>query len=173
MGTATKLKGQTRYTIVGWFYANAMPSGASPSMTLYWESKGDANSVRAKVLVQNSDPVYDNVANTLTFRFRDTDAASPINLSIGANQISAGQWYHFAAVFDSVADVQYVYVNGALAASASNTLSTISNTTPFNNNRIGNDSDTGEEFDGRIDDIRVYNRALTAAEVTALYNATR
>jgi hypothetical protein len=35
--------------------------------------------------------------------------------------------------------------------------------------RVGNDTGTNY-FDGDIDDVRVYNRALTAIQVEALYN---
>jgi hypothetical protein len=31
----------------------------------------------------------------------------------------------------------------------------------------------GDEFVGKMDDVRVYNRALSAAEVWQLYSATR
>ena len=31
----------------------------------------------------------------------------------------------------------------------------------------------GSRLDGRIDDIRIYSRALSAAEILALYNATK
>jgi len=29
------------------------------------------------------------------------------------------------------------------------------------------------DFNGKIDDFRIYNRALSAAEIIALYNASR
>jgi len=37
--------------------------------------------------------------------------------------------------------------------------------------RIGGNAIWGEFFAGRIDDVRVYNRALTATEITAGMNA--
>jgi hypothetical protein len=36
--------------------------------------------------------------------------------------------------------------------------------------RIGNNAPYGENFLGRIDDVRIYNRALSAAEVTTDMN---
>jgi hypothetical protein len=36
--------------------------------------------------------------------------------------------------------------------------------------RIGGNSGSGEYFSGLIDEVRVYNRALTAAQITADMN---
>lgn len=46
-------------------------------------------------------------------------------------------------------------------------------TSAGSNFRIGNIEGAGNTFLGSIDDVRVYNRALSATEVKQLYNATR
>jgi hypothetical protein len=43
------------------------------------------------------------------------------------------------------------------------------NTIPLNIGNRENDSFTNAEFDGLIDDTRVYNRALSTSEIQALY----
>lgn len=75
---------------------------------------------------------------------------------------SPGQWYHVVGVFDG--STKKVYVNGVLRATAANSSIT------FSAMIVGAD---GEIFAGLIDDVRYYTRALSAAEVLALYNTTK
>jgi hypothetical protein len=60
-----------------------------------------------------------------------------------------------------------VYVNGAQVGSKAVTQSMLVSTGPL---QIGGNAVWGEYFSGLIDDVRVYNRALTSAEVTSLMN---
>jgi hypothetical protein len=64
----------------------------------------------------------------------------------------------------------YLYTNGSLVVSAP-----LLNNYNVSNNlslRVGGNGLT-EFFLGNLDDIRIYNRALSAAEVSAIYNATK
>lgn len=55
-----------------------------------------------------------------------------------------------------------LYVNGVLAGTRSKSGSILASTGAL---RIGGNSVWGEYFGGRLDDVRIYNRALTAAEI--------
>ena len=82
-------------------------------------------------------------------------------LTIGTNE-----WYHIAATGDGT-NVD-IYINGVKSATTGvNTLSTGDSTdTP----RIGaNTSTAGREWNGRMADVRIYNRALTANEIAFDY----
>jgi hypothetical protein len=72
------------------------------------------------------------------------------------------EWYH--AVFEYGNGATKIYVNGVLVA-ASNNLS-YSN---FSNLVFGIRSDNLFPFDGSLDDIAIYNRALTPQEIQNLY----
>lgn len=79
--------------------------------------------------------------------------------------LPANTWVHVAGTYDGTA--LRIYVNGALNATLAVTGATCANTEPLG---IGakNRTATGvveAYFDGRIDDLRVYNRALSAAEI--------
>jgi hypothetical protein len=79
--------------------------------------------------------------------------------------LPANTWVHVAGTYDGAS--LRIYVNGALNASMAVTGSTCSNTEPLG---IGakNRTATGvveAYMDGRIDDLRVYSRALSAAEI--------
>ena len=83
----------------------------------------------------------------------------------GVSAVNTGQWVHVATVLpegaSSPADVQ-LYVNGVRETGAL-TAGTI-NTKAGASMRIGA-NETGNFFTGLIDDVRVYDRALTAEEI--------
>ena len=87
--------------------------------------------------------------------------------------LSTGTWYHVAVTYSDAADSAVIYINGVAKTTSSSgydgdpaTHSLESNGEPLRIGRIA----SGEAFDGIVDDVRVYNGALSAAEVTALYN---
>jgi PKD repeat protein len=78
----------------------------------------------------------------------------------GSSMLAANVWTHLATTYDGA--TMKLYVNGALVASRSQTGTVASSTGPL---RIGGDSIWGEYFTGLIDEVRVYNRALSQAEI--------
>ncbi len=92
--------------------------------------------------------------------------------AISATTLSNNIWYYLTAVFNSATDRQ-IYVNGV--SENTNTTSIAPNPAFFQRGRIGQRSANGtdQNFSGQLDDIRIYNRALSAAEIRALFNAKR
>ena len=82
--------------------------------------------------------------------------------------LAASGWHHVAYSFNDAGDVATLYLDGAAVASTSTTAS-ISYTQGANSVIGGHGSGgVGYDFIGMIDDVRIYNRALTAGEVAAL-----
>ena len=80
--------------------------------------------------------------------------------------INDGTWHHYAFVIDS--NGANHYKDGASVTTTGQVLSTV--TTTFD---IGNVTDTNGNnsyFNGKIDQVRIFNKALTSDEVTTLYN---
>jgi len=81
------------------------------------------------------------------------------------NFITLSAWMHLVAVYD--ASNIYLYINGSLhgtiAVSGSINAST-------GNCMIGNQPANNRDLEGQLQNIRVYNRALTATEVAELYS---
>jgi hypothetical protein len=79
-----------------------------------------------------------------------------------------GVWTHLAGVYDGA--VARLYVNGVEAASQSLTGTFSADTTPVILGGNGNDASgvPTELFPGRLDEIMLYSRALTAAEISQL-----
>lgn len=83
-------------------------------------------------------------------------------------------WYQLVYVFKNGATKTIeTYVNGSSIGSVSHSLASILNTT--SNLYLGsyNGGEFAQWFDGRIGVTRLYNAALTSAEVTQNYNADR
>ena len=80
--------------------------------------------------------------------------------AVGKAALPLNAWTHLATTYDGA--VVRLYVNGALAGSTSVTGAMAASTGVL---RVGGNSIWGEWFAGLIDEVRVYNRALSAGEV--------
>lgn len=82
--------------------------------------------------------------------------------------LATGTWTHVAVVLGSNGGT--LYVNGAAVMTNSSLLMRPSMLGATTNNWVGRSQYTADPyFDGEIDELRIYGRALTAAEVTGLY----
>jgi hypothetical protein len=86
----------------------------------------------------------------------------------GGTKLQAGLWYHVVCTYDGT--TSRVYVNGALDKSRATTLS-IPNTAAIL--RLAGAQGAPDAFGGAMDDVAIYPSALSAARVTAHYNAGR
>jgi hypothetical protein len=73
---------------------------------------------------------------------------------------TANTWVHVAVTYDG--STLRLYVNGTQVATRAQAGSITASSGPL---RIGGNAIWGEYYAGRIDDVRIYNRALTAAEI--------
>lgn len=82
--------------------------------------------------------------------------------------LSANEWSFYTATCDSNGDVT-LYHNATEIASASGTPDASST----ENFRVGRRPNDTIEFDGRIDEVRIYDHALTPQEVQYLYSVSQ
>ena len=87
----------------------------------------------------------------------------------GTTKVNDGQWHHVAVVLDStdIYDAQ-LYVDGQLETSFLTHTSRMVDTTctlPEHDVRIGCHDATERYFEGLIDDVRIYDRALSGEEI--------
>jgi hypothetical protein len=106
--------------------------------------------------------------NTNRFQFQRRDPGVSYFLSPPSAQ-ELNVWYHLVGVLDNPGSK--MFVNGALVASSTTAIAT-ANPTTF---RLGwNDFNCSNSyFDGDIGQFKIYNRALSTAEVLQNYNATK
>ncbi len=82
---------------------------------------------------------------------------------------SSARWYHVAGVFDNANNERLIYVNGIQVAA--DLTDTGTPTVDPGNIIIGGESSLSpenREFDGRLDDVRIYRRVLTPLEIQRL-----
>jgi hypothetical protein len=90
--------------------------------------------------------------------------------------VNDGLWHHVAGVCDEAGGHLYVYLDGVQAGSANipTNSGVLNSTAPLTigARQSGNSTNYDFQFIGKIDDVAVYNRALSASEVQAHYLAS-
>ncbi|OXU15535.1 LamG-like jellyroll fold domain-containing protein [Sedimentisphaera salicampi] len=143
-----------QFTVSGWFK---------------WTQHSDP-SVDWNVLVSKRDDWTSNDDNMFMVLV-DGPAKQLVMQSWGDGYVTSGQdsvqpneWYHFAAVYTG--EVGRVYLNGQFAGESDYPMQGGEDST-FYIGRIGDD--IGQRFDGALDDIQVYNYALSSEHIAGLY----
>lgn len=143
----------TNFTVAGWVNLNSYPSGSGTFISK--RGGGDEQwAIRIYSLNTMTDEYYNG--GWLGYNFPNG------NHTLGA-------FHHIAIVNNGLSNI--AYVNGVELTSATISLPFLSY--PSSPVCIGTDCSGGRFFDGKIDDVRIYSRALSAAEVFALYDATK
>ena len=127
----------------------------------------------AQILTSDSDfnrrwQLAVNTNGTIRF-IRFNDAGSVISNFNSTGTVTDNTWRHIVAVFDNSVGSK-IYINGTQDGSDAVTTSNkiTSGTAAFGSNT---NSTPSEYFTGSIDEGAIWSRALSAAEVTSLYNA--
>jgi subtilisin-like proprotein convertase family protein len=90
------------------------------------------------------------------------------------NIVPSNKWSHIALTLNQTTGDARIYLNGALVASQNLGIFTPGTSVPFN---IGYrptgsvDAGAGTRFPGKIDELSIYNRSLSASEIAGIYHA--
>jgi len=109
---------------------------------------------------------------TDSVRFFVSNGASNINYAVNMTN-ALNTWMNITCIVDNVGRTMTVYKNGSLIGTSSQWPLF---TTPSSNVTIGNNSMTGNTGDfikGRVANVLVYNRSLTATEISQNYEADK
>lgn len=114
-----------------------------------------------------------DVANGFYRFFLWTGGSPNAAVAATANIGPKGTWQHLAAVFDRAQGWMKLFVNGQQVASASPPATIVNSSQPVSigARRNANSSNYDLNFNGRIDEVAIYNRALSEVEVRDHYNA--
>ena len=164
-GAAVNLDGVNDYVQVGAHSKLVLTSAASFSAWIYATGPGSDATHGGTILVKEGEYVIARYPNgTIRWGFAnsnpgwtfiDTGYVAPLN-----------QWTHVAITYDS--GTIKTYANGNLAHTYSGSGAIGDAITGQNDFRIGGRQVISQHFQGRIDEVRVYNRALTATEIGGL-----
>ena len=129
-----------------------------------WVRPNAGGSFRTVVVKERpGDLVYGLYSSSDTNRPQSqVTVAGQARLLDGGSTLPAATWTHVAASYDGT--TQRLYVNGAQVSSSTIAGSIEISGSPL---RIGGNSIWAEWFTGLIDEVRVYRRALSAAEIQA------
>ena len=162
---ATVFNGTTDYIQVASSSDFALNTPFSVSLWVYQTGDGSSNP-SGLVTISNgfSDFVFFQLYNDKRFRVLFDDGSGAISLTKNAPNFQRNKWEHLALTHD-LTDWEY-YLNG-VSVGTSNSPSLFPATS--HSVRIGSDI-SGRDFKGNGCNVRIYNRALTSAEITAIYN---
>lgn len=108
---------------------------------------------------------YNNTSNVVQFFFDDGSDTAVVETDIA--NVSDSEWHHLAFSFIRGNTLIAFLDRISIGSADISAINGISNSDPL---EIGADPDSGIYFDGRIDELRIYDRALGGDEVRALYN---
>lgn len=154
--TSTDLGATTdSYTLSGWIKTIANYSGNATIL-----AKDDGSGAYPMSLYLNS-------SEYACFQISDgTNSPS----TCGSTALNDGLWHHISGVRDVFNDKIYVYVDGLLINSTTDT--TTATTVNNDDLSIGSSGTSyiGNDFDGAIDDVRIYSYARTSAQIVSDMN---
>ncbi|MDC0377303.1 gliding motility-associated C-terminal domain-containing protein [Schleiferiaceae bacterium] len=151
------------YTVSCW--VSATSPNSSGSVYEKWD-----NSFLPYPFVLRTVSNSDVIVNRYTGGFPQNQSNNH-STSFSSNLLTIGSYDHIVNVFTP--DTMYLYLNGALIDSEVNPMTaggSINNTHPLYIGRRGVRTD--RFFTGKIDDLGIWNRALTLSEITQLYNGS-
>jgi hypothetical protein len=139
----------TGMTLEAWVYPTANGAGSWRNVIIKERSSGEVYNLYANADT-NAPKVY---------VIRAAQPNTPLD-AFGTNQLPLATWTHLAATYDGT--MLRLYVNGVEVGMRAVSGALLTSTGAL---RIGGNSLWSEFFAGRIDDVRIYNRALTATQI--------
>ena len=144
--TTTTALPQSAYSLEAWVKPSA-PDQTTKGLVGHWVAGG-------ATIRLNTDGLYEL-----------THSATTSNYVISQVKPVVGRWDHLVATWDSVTDVALLYINGRPVASGAVSAAP---GTGGSNFEIGA-YNAGNYFAGSIDEVAVYDRALTPLEIAIHY----
>lgn len=141
---------------------------------VYLDDKTAARTVLAKFLVTGNHREYWIQYNLDTDRFQfvvSSDGGSGTIVTLEADNLgspSINTWYFIVAWHDAAGNTLNIQVNNGTVDSVAHTLGIYDGTASFVLGRIGDAS--ANYHDGRLDEVFMYKKVLSADERTWLYN---
>lgn len=151
-GTGPSLGGQTDFTLSAWIKTSATTDGVIIQ--------------QRDVAGWNGEYVVSVAADGTVHFMLYGNSAYQYDFGTTAT-VNNGAWHHIVVIRDG--EDGYIYIDAAAPTTTTGTLRDLDATIGVG---IGADiRDNGSYFNGLIDDVRIYNEALSSTDISALYDA--
>ena len=163
---SASLNPSSSFTIETWVYPR---TDGFADLVSKWGDRYDLSDQRSYHLSLDQGRV-------VYFAISDTDHqrdASFHQFKSGPNAVTLQAWNHLAAVYDQTNGIRRIYVNGVEITNRTDSPITVLNgAAPLSlgAGRPGS-TDVVNPFDGLLDEVSFYSRALSASEIQSIYNA--
>jgi len=161
LGTTQIIGDNTSFTIDAWIKVNSFAAD-NKQIPIYGEYYDDTFDSKNYLAVGNTQSGLEQ--RVFFDQFVPTGGYLKSNI-----QLTPGRWYHVAYTQDGIS--RHLYIDGTLDNSDS-VIETYAGSTP-NDVRIGRRGGTADNmrFDGLIDELEIFDRALSEEEIQDIYNA--
>jgi hypothetical protein len=107
--------------------------------------------------------------HVLRFRLKAGGVTETLIASSGS--LSASEWYFAAATYDAASGAMQLFLNGNLVGSMTHSVGGAVSTDPTRTVMIGANPNGYGHFDGRIDDVAVFDKAVSQSQLQAMYSS--
>ena len=152
------------YTVEGWVNPSSYFNGQGP--IIEWDSTvASSTGDSLQLYTDVNGRVYSNVRDLANVGYP---------LGSAGNLVHSNSFQHVAVTYDKNSGWNYLYLNGSRIASQNIGSRTLQTTYPANLGKrvnsgvIGN----GQIYNGLVDELSLYQRALSASEIRAIYAKT-
>ena len=156
LGNPTALQLTGSMTISAWINSSAFPFDDAAIVS----KRGDGPLIGFQL-----DTSVDTGPRTIGFKLTNSSGGQMIRY--GATTLQANTWYYVTGVYDAAAQTMHVYLNGQLDDGVlQGTVTSTQQNSTLNVNIGQRPGSPGTyNFNGLIDDVRIYNRPLTVAQI--------
>jgi len=146
-------------TISFWFNLAAYPSADGNLI-----DKFDSTAGQGGYLYRMFDSDADTTRDDFRAFVHGTGNIAGGGSGINQTNIALNRWYHIVSILNTITNATQLYIDGVSIGSATGLTGGVTNAQTFS---IGGNQ-TANNVNAIIDDVRVYNRALSAADITEL-----
>lgn len=145
------------FSISSWIYINNFP-GNGYYDTVVTKDPAPGNEANYYLEINDTNDVNCGFYSGGSYRNHDATAAS----------VGTGRWEHLTCVFNDESNLMKIFVNGGEVYSGNETNTPVTTSSDISIGRVASNM---QYIDGRIDDLRIYNYALTAEQVKQVMNS--
>ncbi len=164
-----------QYVTLGTIPATLRPT--TVTMSAWYKSSGIGSGESGGEIISGSDRYTLRVLSTTQVKLQKRTAASTwVNVTATVTTPLDGNWHHIAGVIDpsnaTAANRMILYFDGSSVGTGTDSAA-IDYGVTLTDFRIGSDAANGSfDFNGTIDEVRIYDTALSATQIAALKAGT-